>query len=309
MALLFISKDDDPVEFRAAMAAELPEVEFRVWPDAGDPGEIEFALAWKPEPGLLRQFANLRAIISLGAGVDHIFLDTALPEGVPIVRLVDRSLTAQMSEYAVLGVLRHHRMLPLYEAAQRAGRWEKQRPPDTERTPVGILGLGVIGGDTARKLMAFGFPVRGWTRTAREFEGIECFHGADGLGPMLGGCRFLVCFLPMTGATAGIIGAATLAALPRGAYVINLARGGHVVDEELLAAIDSGHIAGAMLDVFQREPLAADHPFWTHPKITITPHIAGRTVASSIAPQVAENVRRARAGQPLINQVDPAREY
>jgi len=126
---------------------------------------------------------------------------------------------------------------------------------------------------------------------------------------MLGSCRFLACFLPMTDDTAGIIGAATLAALPRGAYVINLARGGHVVDQDLLAALDSGHIAGAMLDVFHREPLAADHPFWAHPKVTITPHIAGLTVASSIAPQVAENIRRAGAGQPLINQVDPAQEY
>jgi glyoxylate/hydroxypyruvate reductase A len=309
MAVLFISKDDDPADHRAALSSELPDLEFRVWPDAGDPAEVEFALVWKPEPGLLRQFPNLKAIISLGAGVDHIFLDTDLPLGVPIVRLVDRSLTAQMSEYAILGVLRHHRMLPLYEASQRAGEWKKRPPPDTERAPVGILGLGVIGGDAARKLTALGFPVRGWTRTPRGVQGVECFHGPEGLTAMLGSCRFLACFLPMTDDTAGIIGAATLAALPRGAYVINLARGGHVVDQDLLAALDSGHIAGAMLDVFHREPLAADHPFWAHPKVTITPHIAGLTVASSIAPQVAENIRRAGAGQPLINQVDPAQEY
>ena len=309
MALVFISETDDHGEYTRAIQALMPELEIRVWPEVGDVAEIDFALTWKAKPGVLASFPNLTGISSLGFGVDHLFDDSTLPIGVPLVRLVEPTLTDQMSEYAILGVLRHHRMLPLYEASQRAGEWKKRPPPDTERAPVGILGLGVIGGDAARKLTALGFPVRGWTRTPREVEGVECFHGPEGLTTMLGSCCFLACFLPMTDDTAGIICAATLAALPRGAYVINLARGGHVVDQDLLAALDSGHIGGAMLDVFHREPLAVDHPFWSHPKVTITPHIAGLTVASSIAPQVAENIRRAGAGQPLINQVDPAQEY
>ena len=308
MALIFIAHSDDPEEHREALLAELPDLDFRVWPDAGDPNEIEFALVWAPKTGLLRTFPNLKVIISLGAGVDHIFRDTKLPD-VPIVRLIDRSLTEQMSEYAILGILRHHRLLPIYEAAQRVGRWDRLPPPDTERSPVGILGLGHIGGDTAAKLRALGFPVRGWTRSPRTVDGIECFHGADGLVPFLKECRFLACFLPMTEETAGIINAQTLAALPEGAYVLNLARGGHVVEEDLLAAIDSGHIAGAMLDVFQEEPLPPDHRFWSHPKILLTPHVAGVTVARSIAPQVAVNIHRARAGEPLINVVERDRQY
>tara|TARA_B100001123_G_scaffold436919_1_gene568176 strand:+ start:255 stop:1184 length:930 start_codon:yes stop_codon:yes gene_type:complete len=309
MALLFVSSTDDPEEFREALVAEIPDLDFRIWPDSGDPLDIDVALVWKPEVGLLRQFPNLKVIISLGAGVDHIFLDTERPPHVPVVRLIDRSLTTQMSEYAVLGILRHHRLLPVYEAAQRSCHWEKFGPPDTMRTPVGILGLGVIGTDTARKLKAFGFPVRGWTRTPRKVKGVECFHGPEGLIEMLGECRFLSCFLPMTRQTQGIIDARTLSALPKGAYILNLARGGHVVDDDLIAAIDRGHIAGAMLDVFNREPLDTSHPFWRHPKITVTPHIAGLTVASSVALQVADNIRRVRSGRSLINQVDPQREY
>ncbi|MBM3517361.1 MAG: glyoxylate/hydroxypyruvate reductase A [Alphaproteobacteria bacterium] len=309
MAILFIAEGDDPADYRPLLDQELGGVDFRIWPEAGDAAEIEAALVWKPPAGVLRRFPNLKAIISLGAGVDHVFLDPELPRGVPMVRLVDRSLTEQMCEYAILGVLRHHRLLPRYEALQRAGEWRKYPAPDTERTPVGILGLGVIGGAAAGKLAALGFPVRGWSRSAKALPGIACFHGAAGLSAMLAECRFLLCFLPLTPETRGIIDRTTLAALPQGAYVINLARGGHVVDEDLIAALDSGHIAGAMLDVFQREPLPPDHAFWRHPAILLTPHIAGLTVAASVVPQIAETIRRARAGKPLANVVDPERQY
>ena len=309
MALVFISKSDDPDEYTRAIKALMPELEVRVWPEVGDVAGIEFALTWKAKAGVLASFPNLKTISSLGFGVDHIFDDPTLPDGVPIVRLVEETLTGQMSEYAILAILRHHRLLMGYEAAQSQGRWARELPPDTGATPVGLLGLGVIGADCAAKLTGLGFPVRGWSRSPRTLPGIESFHGPDGLAPMLAESRFLVCLLPLTPDTRGIVNARTLGALPRGAYVINAARGGHVVDADLLAAIESGHIAGAMLDVFSDEPLPGDHPYWAHPKVTVTPHIAGLCVPRLMAPQIVDNVRRARAGRPLLNLVDRARGY
>jgi glyoxylate/hydroxypyruvate reductase A len=309
MALVFISKSDDPDAYTHSMQALMPDLEVRLWPDVGDPAEIDFALTWKAEPGVLASFPNLKAISSLGFGVDHLFDDDTLPEGVPLVRLAEETLTGQMSEYAILGILRHHRMLGGYETAQGEGRWARELPPDTGATSVGILGLGVIGADCAAKVCGLGFPVRGWSRSPRALPGVECFHGADGLAPMLAASHFLVCLLPLTPQTRGIVNAHTLAALPTGAYVINAARGGHVVDTDLLAAIESGHIAGAMLDVFNHEPLPRDHPYWAHPKITVTPHIAGLCVPRLMAPQIVENIRRVRAGRPLLNLVDRARGY
>ena len=309
MALVFVSKSDDPDEYSRAMQALMPELEVRVWPEVGDVAEVDFALTWKAKPGVLAGFPNLKAISSLGFGVDHLFDDPTLPDGVPLVRLVEATLTGQMSEYAILGILRHHRMLAGYGAAQAARSWGRKLPPDTGATPVGLLGLGVTGADCAAKVAGLGFPVRGWSRAPRAVPGIDSFHGPDGLEPMLAESRFLVCLLPLTPETRGIINARTLAALPRGAYVINAARGGHVVDADLLAAIDSGHIAGAMLDVFDHEPLPSDHPYWAHPNVTVTPHIAGLCVPRLMAPQIVENVRRARAGRPLLNRVDRARGY
>ncbi len=309
MALVFISKSDDPDEYTRQMQALMPDLEVRVWPDVGDLAEVDFALTWKAEPGVLASFPNLKAISSLGFGVDHLFDDDTLPDGVPLVRLVEETLTGQMSEYAILGILRHHRMLAGYETAQTAARWFRELPPDTAATPVGLLGLGITGADCAEKVASLGFPIRGWSRSARTLPGVECFHGADGLEPMLAESRFLVCLLPLTPKTRGIINARTLAALPRGAYVINAARGGHVVDDDLLAALESGHLAGAMLDVFNHEPLPRDHPYWSHPNVTVTPHIAGLCVPRLMAPQIVENVRRVREGRPLLNLVDRARGY
>ncbi len=309
MALVFISKSDDPDEYTRQMQALMPELEVRVWPEAGETSEVDFALTWKAKPGVLAGFPNLKAISSLGFGVDHLFDDPTLPAEVPLVRLVEETLTGQMSEYAILGILRHHRMLEGYGVAQTAARWFREAPPDTGVTPVGLLGLGVTGADCASKAAGFGFPVRGWSRSPRALPGVECFHGPDGLEPMLAESRFLVCLLPLTPETRGIINARTLAALPRGAYVINAARGGHVVDADLLAALESGHIAGAMLDVFNQEPLPRDHPYWTHPKVTVTPHIAGLCVPRLMAPQIVDNVRRVREGRPLLNLVDRARGY
>lgn len=309
MALLFLSKADNPVKWAAALKAEIPDLDLRVWPDTGDVDDIDAALVWNHPPGELRRYPRLKLILSLGAGVNHILDDPDLPEGVPIARLVDPGLTAGMVEYTMLAVLRYHRQLPDYERLQRAGKWQKLGIPDTATRRVGILGLGEIGGACAKAVASLGFPVAGWSRAAKSLPAVESFVGTERLEAFLGRTDILVCVLPLTPETRGILGARTLAALPRGAFVINIARGGHVVDAELIAALDSGHIAGATLDVFVPEPLPPEHPFWRHPKITLTPHVASLTNPRTAALPIAENLRRLRDGRPIRHLVDRASGY
>ena len=305
MAIVFISEFNDPDEWRAEFQRNLPDMDFRVWPDVGDPAEIAFAVVWQPEPGVLGTFPNLEAILSMGAGLDHLFGDPDLPAGVPIVRLVDPALTTDMTQYVVHWVVHLHRDFHRYPAFQEERRWKKLDYPEAAERRVGLLGLGKLGADAAGHVAALGFTVAGWSRTRKAIDGIESFHGADGLIPLLGRTDILVCLLPLTPATTGIINARTLAALPRGAFVVNAARGGLVVDEDLIAAIDSGHIAGAVLDVFQPEPLPTDHPFWSHPKVIVTPHTASHTTPRTAAIEMAEDIRRVRAGQPPRNVMGP----
>lgn len=311
MALLFSSKIDDADLWRDALAHELPDLDFRVWTpdgkegaDGGDPADIEYALVWAPKKGALRKFPNLKAIFSLGAGVDHLMVGRDLPEGVPVVRLVDPGLTRGIREYVIYWVLHHHRHFGEYERLVTRKRWRQLPQADTRKRRVGILGLGILGADAAAKLGALEIDIAGWSRTPKDLEGITGFHGADGLGPFLERTEILVCLLPLTPETEGIINADTLARLPRGAVVINAARGGHVVDEDLLKALDAGHLAAATLDVFHTEPLPDDHPFWDHPKVTVTPHVASLTVPATAAEAVAENIRRIRAGRPPEPIVD-----
>ena len=311
MTLLFISEVDRADWWQTALAAASPGLVVRVWPDVGNPADIDYALVWKPRPGVLATLPGLKAIFSLGAGVDHIFRDPDLPPGVPVTRIVDADLTAGMSEYVLLHTLRYHRNQPVFDRQQRDHVWDMrmQELRQARETRVGVLGLGEIGRDAATKLAALGFSVAGWSRTEKALPGIACHHGATGLSAMLAQTRILVCLLPLTPATTGILNAATFAAMPRGGYVINAGRGGHLVEAELIPALDSGQLAGATLDVFATEPLPDSHPFWNHPAITVTPHNASVTDPRSVAAQVAENIRRHRAGEPLLNPVDPAAGY
>ena len=300
MALLFSSKIDDPDEWRDALAQELPALDFRVWTpdgkDVGDPADIDYALVGGPGMDALKDFPNLKAIFSLGAGVNHL-AGRDLPEGVPVVRLRDPGMTLGMSEYVAYWVLHYHRHFGDYAGMTAENRWQKLPQTGAQDRRVGIMGLGVMGLDAVAKLKPFGFDVCGWSRGGKALKGVETFHGKDGLGPFLKATEILVCLLPLTPETAGIINADTLSQLPPGAVVINAARGGHVVDEDLIAALDDGRLAAATLDVFHTEPLPEDHPFWAHPKITVTPHVASLTVAETAAKAVAENIRRIRAGQ------------
>jgi glyoxylate/hydroxypyruvate reductase len=308
MALMFLSADDPAEAWRAALLAEIPELDFRTWPGVGDPAAIDLALVWQPPPGELARYPNLRAILSLGAGIDGLLAQQGLPD-VPIARMVDPSLTRTMTEYVVLATLRHHRQFDHFEREQRATRWRYAFPPQAADRRVGVMGLGVLGSAAAASLAAHGFPVAGWSRETRQLSGIESFAGRAGLPAFLARTDILVCLLPLTSDTAGILNAPTFGGLPRGAYLINVARGAHLVEADLIAALDSGQLAGATLDVFCEEPLPAGDPLWRHPKVLITPHVASYASPLTAAEGVAANIRRARAGQPLLHQVDRARGY
>lgn len=309
MALLFYSDSDDPDHWARELKARVPGLEVRVWPDMGDPADIEYALVWKPMPGLLASLPDLKVILSLGMGVDHIFADPSLPRRVPVARLVDPDMVRQMSEYALTYALAHHRRTAEYWTAQIEHAWRRLPLPDTPSTRVGVLGMGAIGADTARKFAVVGFDTAGWSRTPKDIEGVESFHGRDALIPFLRRTDILVCVLPRTPETENILDVEAFAAMPDGAFLINMARGDHVVEEDLLSALNVGKLAGAALDVFRTEPLPEGHPFWDHPKVLVTPHIAGLTNPVTSADQVAANIERVRAGEPPLNMVDPDRGY
>jgi len=309
MALLFRSSVDSETRWKPQLTRLMPELEVRIWPEIGDPAEIDYALVWRPEPGLLASLANLKLILSLGAGVDHILCDPDLPRGVPIVRLVDPYMTDAMSEYVVLQVLRLHRQDLDYHAQQEAEIWrELDQKSGVERT-VGILGICELGQDAARKLTRLGFDVALWGRRPRSVEGLLGFHGSAGLTALLGRSQILVCLLPLTDETAEILNARTFSMLPKGAALVNAARGGHLVEEDLLDALGCGQLSAAVLDVFRTEPLPAGHPFWHHPRIIVTPHIAAATNPPTAAPIILDNIRRFEQGRALLHQVDVARGY
>jgi len=308
-AIAYISRDTDGRAWNELLVEALGPIDFRTLrAGLGNTDDIEIALAWKPKPGLLASFRNLRMIVSLGMGVDHLLADDRLPD-VAITRIMDEGLVGQMSEYAIYWALWHHRDIEKYAASQRAKTWKPEEFVDSIHRRIGVMGLGTIGQDAAKKLALLGFPTRGWSRTAKTVPGVETFHGREALPKFLGQANILVNVLPLTRETHGIMDKRLFAALPKGAFVINMGRGGHVVDEDLLAALDSGHLAGAALDVFNTEPLPADHPYWTHPKVHITPHMAGYTNPRTASPGVIENIKRLRAGQPLINTVDAKTGY
>jgi glyoxylate/hydroxypyruvate reductase A len=307
--LLVTPRVEKALEWRELLAARLPGVELRVWPEVGDAAQVEIALAWKAPPGVLASLPSLRLICSLGMGVDHLLDDATVPRDVPIARLVDPNMVAQMSEYVLYAVLHFHRRFDVYDRFQREQRWEELPLPDTAKRRVGILGLGTIGTECARRLLALGFDVAGWSRSSRTVAGVETFAGPGGLDAFLGRCDILVSVLPLTSATAGIVNEAALARLPEGASFVNVARGGLVVEADLLAALDSGRLAGAMLDVTQAEPLPVQHPLWRHPRVRITPHIAGLTNPPTAVGPIVENLLRLRDGLPLLHLVERARGY
>ena len=309
MSLIFCSRTDNPEEWRTAFAKHLPDLEFRVWPDVGDAGDVEIALVWDPMGEQLLRFANLKLIASLGAGVDHLLAGTTLPDGVPMTRIVDDNLTQGMREWILLYALYCHRRAPEYLALQQAQNWHQLAAPFCHERRVGIMGLGVLGAAAAKLLQEIGFQVSGWSRRQKNLPGIKSYAGAEALDEFLTACEILICLLPLSPATEGIINSRLLAALPEGACLINGARGGLAVEADLIAALESGRLAHAVLDVTREEPLPAENPLWRAPNITITPHVASITNAGSGASLVAENIRRVRAGETPHQLVDPQAGY
>lgn len=308
--LIFISPSDPPEDWESAFRALAPEIAFTVSRGDFPPGErADWAVVWKPPPGALARMKGLKGIFSLGAGVDHILSDPDMPKDIPLSRVVDPYLTAGMSEYVVLHVLAHHRGLYRNLAAQAAGRWRPFAAKRADAVRVGILGLGELGLDAARKLKPFGYRLAGWSATRKAEPGVESFAGTAELAAFLGRTDILVCLLPLTPATRGILNSATLALLPEGAALINAARGGHLIESDLIAALDEGHLSGATLDVFQREPLPPESPLWSHPKVVVTPHMASLTDARSTAKAMVESMARIRAGGRPLYEVDLARGY
>lgn len=309
MAILFRSTPAATARWRPLLGALFPEREIRYWPEIGNKASIEYALVWHPEPGLLASLPNLRMIFGLGAGVDHLLRDPALPKHLPIVRLVDPYMTDAMSEYVALSVLRLHRQDLDYLAQQRAAIWEEREQKNAAERPVGILGFGTLGQDAGHKLKALGFDVAGWSRNDKAVAGFATFAGAAGFDALLARSEILVCLLPLTPETTGILNAAAFARLPHGAGLVNAGRGAHLVEADLIPALDAGQLSGAVLDVFREEPLPPGHAFWRHPRIIVTPHIAAETHPPTAAPLIRDAIRQCEAGLPIANRVDLARGY
>ncbi len=304
MTLLLATREEDPQDWVRAFAAHLPEIEVCVWPRVGDPRAVEYALVWSPGKDFFGELTGLKAIFGMGAGVDKLLAHAGLPAGVPVVRMVEPALTEGMSQFVLYHVLRFHRSMDEYRRQQRRHVWRPLPQVPAHERRVGVMGLGTLGGDVARRLADLDFAVAGWSRTARSLPGVECFHGGDALMAFLRRAEILVCLLPLTPATEGLLDAERLGELPPGACLINASRGALVDEQALLEALDGGRLAGAALDVFAHEPLPAQHPFWEHPAVAVTPHVASLTAPASAAAAVAANIRRLERGEALAHVVD-----
>jgi glyoxylate/hydroxypyruvate reductase len=284
----------------------LPAATVEAWrPGAA---QADYAVVWAPPQALLDEQQRLRGIFNIGAGVDAL-LKLRIPPDALLVRLDDAGMSVQMAEFVCHAVIRHFREFDAYEADAAQARWGFRKPRNRLDFPVGVMGMGVLGRRVLQALMAFEFPVRGWSRTPHELAGVECYAGAAQLPEFLGRCRVLVNLLPLTPDTENILDRRNLSRLQPGGYLINVARGSHLVEQDLMQLIDEGHLAGAALDVFRTEPLPAGHPFWRHPKITVTPHTSARTLRDESIAQIARKIRALEAGEPIAGVVDRQRGY
>ena len=296
----------DPVRGRVwaeVFAREAPDIDFRIWPDVGDPTEVRFLAAWEPPAGLAEQFPHLELLFSTGAGVDQ-FDFAALPADLPVVRMIEPGIVNGMVEYVCWAVLSLHRDIPAYLHQQREGRWQPLPVQAAARRRVGVLGLGSLGQAVLKQLRGFGFECSAWSRSHRQIDGVRCHAGAHELQDFLAQTQILVCLLPLTRDTRGFLNAALFSFLPAGASLVHVGRGPQLVQQDLLAALDAGQLAQVVLDVSEPEPLPAAHAFWHHPKIWQTPHIASMTQPETAAAAVIENLRRFATEQPLIGIVD-----
>lgn len=309
MSVLYRSDSVRAQAWARFFAGHAPDIAFHTWPDhPGDLEQVEYLVSWHASAEFLASMPRLKVLFASGAGVDHIDL-SAVPPHVTVVRMVEPGIVNGMVEYVSMAVLALHRNLFDYAAAQAQGGWTPLPVLPAATRTVGVMGLGVLGQAVLERLGSFGYRRLGWNRSQKALPGVDCFAGDAALPDFLAQCDVLVCLLPLTDATRGILDARLLARLPRGASLINVARGPHLDLEALLRALDSGQLSRAVLDVTDPEPLPADHPLWRHPRVTITPHIASVTQPDTAAPVMLANLRRHLAGQPLHDVVDRQRGY
>jgi glyoxylate/hydroxypyruvate reductase A len=308
MSILYRSDAPRAAAWASYFAEHAPDLDFRVWPDAGDLGQVQYLIAWQVPPEFLAQLPQLKVLFSSGAGIDHLDL-SAVPAHLPVVRMVEPGIINGMVEYVSLAVLALHRDFFDYAQAKAARRWTALEVPPASTRTIGVMGMGSLGCAVLERLATYGFRLRGWNRSPRDMDGVETFAGADQLQRCLEGCNVLICLLPLTPATTGILNRQLFSALPAGAAVINVGRGPHLVDADLLDALDSGHLSRAILDVTDPEPLPPEHPFWAHPRVFLTPHVASMTQPGTAAPILLENVRRHQRGEPLMGVIDRSRGY
>ena len=295
--------------WKDALYQRVPGLDIVTFPFVGDPSDIEVAVVWEPPKGLLASMPKLKLVVSTGAGVDHILKDPTFPKDVPLVRMVDPGLTQGMVEYVVMAALLCSRKMHRTFAAHARKLWEPETVPLAPELTVGIMGMGVLGRACAGALRGMGYDVIGWSRTPKDFDEIQSFDGLDGLEKFLTRTQILVCLLPLTPETEGILGRGTFNRLPNGAAVINVGRGGHLIETDLVTALDKGKVEVAVLDVFNEEPLPVDNPLWEHPRVFVTPHIASVTTPESAIVSVAEAINEMRKGWPYTNLVNPDLGY
>ena len=309
MRISFCCTDTKAQPWLDGLRAAFPNAVVEVWYAGALPAD--YAVVWAPPQQFIDEQTQLKGMFNIGAGVDALMALRLLPN-VPVVRLDDAGMSVQMAEYVCHAVIRHFREFDRYEADTAEGKWSYRKPRLRHDFPVGVMGLGVLGERVSRALAQFDFPVTGWSRSPKSIPGVKCFSSEAGFNDFLAATRILVCLLPLTPETDNLMRRDTLARLQPGGYVINVARGSHLVDEDLIALLDSGHLAGATLDVFRTEPLPVAHPFWNHPKITVTPHTSARTLREESIAQIAGKIRALESGALLASiagVVDPKKGY
>jgi glyoxylate/hydroxypyruvate reductase A len=306
MRITFCCTDTKAEAWLAGLRSVLPQASVQVWAPGAPPAD--YALVWAPPQQFLDEQPQLKAVFNIGAGVDAL-MQLRLPHASKIVRLDDAGMSVQMAEYVCHALIRHFREFDRYAQDVAQGQWSYRKPRLRSACPVGIMGLGVLGQRVAQSVAQFDFPVMGWSRSPKQIDGVRCFSGMEQLPAFLQMCKVLVCLLPLTNDTRDILRHETLSQLQSGGYLINVARGAHLVESDLIALIDSGHLSGATLDVFRQEPLPAEHPFWRHPKITVTPHTSARTLRDESIAQIAGKIQALERGEAVAGVVDPRRGY
>lgn len=307
MAILILLNQVDPTSLEQHLKSHDDCPEIRIWPDCGNKDDIECVIVWKHDEGVLNEFKNLKLIASYGAGVENILIDPALPEDVPITRFIDDTLSDQMAEFVLATILNHRLHLTYYREQQAASHWRSK--DFLKGRNVTILGLGELGSTTARLLHKNGYQVSGWSRSEKNIDGVKSFYGDEHLNKSVSQADFIVCLLPLTSKTANILNSDLFNSMKKGTFLINVGRGDHLNEDDLMDALYNEQLSSALLDVFKTEPLQDDHPFWRHPKIYITPHISSPTDKAKVARQILDNYNRIKSGSTLMNQVDRQRSY